>query len=113
MAEVAEEEGHIDSEQSSERGGPWARPCDASVKRMRRRRGCLGTSRSTPHPTRIEAHCGSPAVRRSRDTVVGRPAPHTRWSAVGHHPGLLRTLVGVVGEIEGADIGPAGPGGCG
>jgi hypothetical protein len=68
--------------------------------------------------TQIGKDCGGRAVaarraRRSRDTVVGRPAPHARWSLVGHHPGPLRTLVGVVGEIEGADIGPAGPGGCG
>jgi hypothetical protein len=38
--------------------------------------------------------CGERAVssrraRRARDTVVGRPAPHARWSPVGHRPGPL------------------------
>jgi hypothetical protein len=45
--------------------------------------------------TQIGEDCGGRAVaarraRRSRDTVVGRPAPHARWSAVGHHPGPRR-----------------------
>jgi hypothetical protein len=38
--------------------------------------------------------CGGRAVaarraRLSRDTVVGRPAPHARWSPVCHRPGPL------------------------
>ncbi len=56
--------------------------------------GAAGADRAGNCSCSCGEGCGGRAVaarraRRSRDTVVGRPAPHARWSPVGHRPAPL------------------------